>query len=216
MKTVVIYVNPQSDATKQLMAFIADNIDEINKRVNIKRVLVTKDNFTAIQQSGIQKTPTLVFEGKQYIGAQKIMRILKPPSAHRDNFGAASSPEEMVQKYMAREALINPNEDEDDNAGAIQDSQLRQKMSAFEKRRAEMIGGSHNPVSRPKPGKGGKQKAKTFDTDEDFIGSVDRGEDTPTDNYQPEEDGALIWENELNMLADQMGRKVSGKISKRH
>lgn len=214
MKTVVIYVNPQSDSTKQLMSFIADNIDEINKRVNIERILVTKNNFAAIQRRGIQKTPTLVFENKQYIGAQKIMRILKPPSAHRDNFGAASSPEEMIQKFMAREAQMSANEEEEDNSGAIQDSQLRQKLSAFEKRRSEMIGGSKNPVTRPKAN--GKQKAKTFDNDEDFVGSIDRGEDTPTENYQTEEDGALIWENELNMLADQMGRKVSGKISKRH
>src|SRR5690242_1655300 len=120
MKTVVIYVNPQSDSTKQLMSFIADNIDEINKRVNIERILVTKNNFAAIQRRGIQKTPTLVFENKQYIGAQKIMRILKPPSAHRDNFGAASSPEEMIQKFMAREAQMSANEEEEDNSGAIQ------------------------------------------------------------------------------------------------
>jgi hypothetical protein len=215
MKSVTIYVNPNTDATKALMGFIADNIDEIMKRIEIKRIKVDKTNSKKLQAQGITKTPTLVYEGKQYVGAQKIMRILKPPTAQRDNFGAHTSPEEMVHKYLERAIGTPGDAEEDEDENGNREAQLRQRMTALEKRRKGMIGGTDHPNMKGGGRKrGAPQKAKTFETDEDFIGQADRDEETPTEPAA-EEDGALIWENELNMLADQMGRKVGGKIGKR-
>ena len=157
MKKVRIYVNPSSDTTNILMGFIAENIDEINKRVVVERVLVTKRNFKDLQQRGIKKTPTLVYEGKQYIGAQKIMRILKPPSAYKDNYGASTSPEEMVQKYLAR--AIAPENGEEEDEVENRDTQIRQRMAALDKRRQEMIGGVKNPGAKAK--KSGRRSTTT-------------------------------------------------------
>lgn len=210
-----IYVNPSSETTKVLIAFIADNIDEINKRVKIQRIMVTPKNMKAVQAAGISKTPTLVFNGKSYEGAQKIMRMLKPPSSYQDNFGNNSTPEEMVHKYLNNAIQPGGDDDEEDNdRGGNRAEELRQRMAALEKRRNGMIGGKDNPATRASGKRGKKPDMRTFNTDEDFVGAVDTGEETPTESAM-EENGDLIWENELNKMADEAGRKVGNKIGKR-
>lgn len=217
MKTVKIYVNPKSESTKVLFAFIAKHIDEINRNINIRRVLVTDKNKKAVISLGITALPTLVYNGKLYPGANKIMSMLKPPSAHKDNYGQFNSPEEMLEKYMNK--AIQPNneheDDDEDDRQNQRDAQLRQRMTDFSKRREGMIGGKNNPNTVSGKNKNRKSKTPSFNNDEDFINAYDQGDETPTEQYNMEDDGDLIWENELNEMADAMGRKPPSKM-RRH
>lgn len=218
-KKVKIYVNPNTQTTNALMDFIADNIDEISRRIIIDRVRVTRKNFQTLKDRGITKTPTLVYDGKQYVGAQKIMRILKPPSAHKDNFGSNLSAEEMVQRFHMR--AIAPDEQEgetpDEDDPNNRTSMLRQRMAAFQKKRDAMLGfGDNPPIPGGKPPRKGRAaRAKSFNNDEDFMSAMDAVEETPTEMTMTEEDGDRILEDERNRLADEMGRKVGRTVSRR-
>lgn len=198
MKTVYIFTNPDSEQTKHLFSFIADHIDEINKKVIIKKVNVTKNNVSELKSKGIKQVPALALDGKIHVGVETIKRILKPNSEQRDNFGNSTSAEEMVQKFMAREMA-----EEDEEDGNNREAYLRQALSSFEKRRADMIGGKNNPVV---PKKNTKQSAG-FADDESFISASSNYDETPTENYDVD-NGDAIWEQYLNDEADQMGRKL--------
>lgn len=219
-KTVQIYVNPKSDATRELTKFIGKHLDEINKRVMVKIIKVNSRNLREVQRRGISKTPTLVYGGKKYEGTRKIITILRPPSAYRDGFGGVTSAEEMVHRFMVRNIYDGQGEEEEDDEDDPRNrgETLRKRMATFQKRRPAMEGMDGGPpisggrkVTANRRGRG----KKSFSNDEDFMREAGAYNETPTERYMTEEDGDLILENERNRLADLFGRKVGRRISSR-
>jgi len=216
-KTVYIYVNPKSQKTAQINKFIGQHLQAINKRVYVKLIRVTPTNHAKIKSKGIDQTPTLVCDGKKVMGVNKIIDLLRPPEAYRDNFGNVTSAEEMVHKWMSGIAYSKKDDDEDDEMDPEKRSEyLRQKMAAMQKKRPEMAG-----VDKKQKIKGGRKIAKTdykkqkFRDDDDFIQRRDNFDETPTDRYLTDDDGLLMLEELRNEIADSSGRKVGRNISKR-
>jgi len=205
MKKVQIYMSPNSEETKRLVTFIRDNIDDINRvaQIHIQQILVTSKNKNQVIAMGITKLPTLVFQGKARYGVQEIVKILKPPTAQRENFGQFASAEEMLQKYQEKAMQPGGSDDEEEEAS---DNQRKMRLAALAKRRSTMVGAKNNPDSfGKKTGKSAPQN-RDYKNDEDFIvASRVEIDDTPIDLY--EDDGDMALENMRNEEADAMGRK---------
>jgi hypothetical protein len=204
MKSVQIYMSPNSEETQRLVAWIRDNIDDINRvaKISIKQTLVTSKNKSAVIAMGITKLPTLVFQGKARYGVQEIIKILKPPAAQRENYGQFATAEEMLQKYQENAMRPGGSDDEEEEST---DNQRKMRLAALAKRRSSMVGAKNNPDSFGKKTKGEPQNRK-YNNDEDFMtASKVEIDETPIELY--EEDGDMLLENMKNEEADAMGRK---------
>ncbi len=220
--TVTVYVQPGTRSTKILSRYIAKNIDVINQYVFIDLFKISKDNLTEVKKRGIQRTPTLVYGKKTIVSLEKIMKILTPPSQRKDNFGyGKTSADEFVQDFQMA-ILDDESDDEDEFDPENREAEIRQKMSAMQKRRPEMKG-----VSKKQRLQGGKKlhkrqpKKSSFDKggdgDREFrdMAGVDNIAETPTYGYMSEADGELLLEEYRNELADASGRKVGKNIMTR-
>lgn len=205
MKSVQIYMSPNSEETQRLVAWIRDNIDDINRvaKISIKQTLVTSKNKSEVMAMGITKLPTLVFQGKARYGVQEIIKILKPPTAQRENFGQFATAEEMLQKYQ--ESAMRPGGSDDEEEEST-DNQRKMRIAALTKRRSTMVGAKNNPDSfGKKTGKGAPQN-REYKNDEDFmVASKVEIDETPIELY--EDDGDMLLENMKNEEADAFGRK---------
>jgi hypothetical protein len=215
---VIIYVNPGSKSTIKLDEFLADNIDQINEHLYVKRIKVTGKNVALVKKKGIDHTPTLVYNRRKFVSLEKIIRILTPPAKHKDHFGYGNtSSNDLIHQYHS--TILDTgdeNAEDDDMDPDNRTSVIRNKMAAFQKRRPQMDG-----VSKDSKLKGGRkvkatQPAKSkFDNDDEFrkASRVDNISETPARKYLEEDDGAMILEdyylNEANMSGKQVGRVVS-------
>lgn len=216
--TVIIYVQPDAKSTEILTNFIAKHLDRINHSLTVRIIRVTARNAKLVKQSGIERTPTLVYDGRKFVTLEKIVKILTPPELNQDNYGYGNtSSDELIHKYQ--NAILDTGDEDDETDPGVRGEVLRQKMAALQKRRPAMEG-----VDKSRQLRGGRKvtarppaKAK-FDSDDDFRKAtrVDNIEDTPTKaDYMDETDGARILEDYFNDEADRSGRKVGKVISKR-
>lgn len=219
--TVVVYVQPGTRSTKILTKYIAKNIDVINQYVFIELFKINKGNLAKVKKLGIQRTPTLVYGKKKIVSLEKIMKILTPPSQRKDNYGyGKTSADEFVQDFQM--AILDSESDDDEFDQDNREAEIRQKMSAMQKRRPEMKG-----VSKKQRLTGGKKlhkrqpKKDSFERgargDREFrdMAGVDNIMETPTYGYMGEADGELLLEEYRNELADASGRKVGKNIRTR-
>lgn len=215
-----IYVNPNSKSTKILDQFLAKYIDQINKRVFLKIVRVTNTNVEGVKKRGIEHTPTLVIEGKSYVGLEKIVKVLTPPTDQRDSFGMGNtSPNDLINQYQ--QTILNTgddNKEDNDMDPDVRSNVLREKMAQFQKRRPAMEGVDKSAKvtggRRVHPGSLGKSK---FDTDDDFrrASGVDNITETPSQRYMDEADGDSILEDWYLQEAINSGKKVGKTVGRR-
>lgn len=216
--TVVIYVQPEMKSTDILTNFISKNIDRINHHLTVRIVKVTPRNAKIVKQSGVDRTPTLVYDGRKFVTLEKIVRILTPPELNQDSYGYGNtSSDELIHKYQ--DAILDTGDEDDEMDPGKRGEVLRQRMAALQKRRPQMEGvdktrqlrGGRKVTAKPPP-------KSRFDTDDDFRKAtrIDNIEDTPTKNdYMDDADGARLLEDYFNDEADRSGRKVGKVISKR-
>jgi hypothetical protein len=215
---VVIYVQKDQKSTKVLTDFIANNIDRINHSLIIKLTTVNAGNAKAVKGSGIERTPTLVYDGKKFVTLEKIIQILTPPEITKDNFGYANTnPDDLVHQYQS--TIMDAGDDGDD--GDDQDTRgevIRQKMVQMQKKRPQMDGvegdrrlnGGRKITSKQPP-------KKQFSDDDEFRRAtrVDNVDDTPMKEYTDDIDGSRMLEDYYNDEADKAGRLHTGKRSGR-
>lgn len=221
MITVNLYINAQSDSTKQLRQFIAKHIDAINDQIFINQVKVTKANLDQIKKMGILHTPTLVYANRKYVGLEKIIRILTPHDEQKASYGIGNtSAEDLITQYQDTIMRIGAEEEDepDEMDPDVRKSQLQKKMAAMQKRRPEMSGvssGTKLPGGRKI--KQSTPKKTSFVDDDDFQKTVGDGgpvQETPSRRYA-EEDGDLILENYYLDMARDQGKKVGKTVSKK-
>src|ERR1700678_3268072 len=139
---MMIFVNPSAESTKRLDQFLVKYIDQINLHLFIKRIKVTKDNINKIKQMGIEHTPTLVYNKRKWTSLDKIIRILTPPANHKDHYGYGNtSSNELILQYQNNILNLGDETGEDNDMNPdTRESILRNKMTAFQKRRPQMDG----------------------------------------------------------------------------
>src|SRR5271163_4881619 len=177
---IQIFVNPGSGSTSTLTKHIGKHIDSINQLLILDIIQVTEKNFPSIKKIGVSKTPTLIYQGKHYVGVDKIIRILTPPAKDRRNLESSLSSDELVRKY--HESIYNSYDDNDSDE--TEDDDIHRKIAAFQKRRPEMEGVNDNKYVRG----GRKVVAKgnvgsRFDSDDEFrkASNVDKDGSTETE-----------------------------------
>lgn len=217
---VVIYVNPDSESTKLLNQFLARHIDQINKYIYIHRINVTNENVNAIRKKGIDRTPTLVYNNKKYVNLENIIKVLKPPTENKDNFGFGNTgPDELIHEYH-NNLILKKEDDEDDDVPENRTKEIQQKMTALQKRRPRMDDG---PMSESKSLGGRKSKSmgnnsySSFDSDDDFrrASKVDQITETPVKRFMDDEDGAIMLEDYYLDMAKETGLKRETKSRRR-
>ena len=219
---VMLFVSPDADTTKRLDKFLADNIDEINRYLYVRRIKVTSKNVAEIKRRGITETPTLVVKGKIISKLARVIQFLTPPDKARTNYGyGVTSADDYVNQYQM--SLISKPEDEDVDDTDANDperrrEEIRQKMASMQKRRPEM----REVPNQQKIGGGRKLKTTApaqskFETDDEFMvaSRTDNIDETPIKRYMEEADGDQILENYYLDEAFQAGKKVTKNISKR-
>lgn len=215
---VVIYVNPDAESTKLLDKYLAKNIDELNKYIVIKKIKVNKENSELIKKKGITRTPTLVFNGKQFVSLEKIINFLKLPSQSKDSYGTGNiSSDDLVLQYQndAIQPKENEEEEQDDMNPETRGEELRQKMMALQKRRPAQA-----ETSKPKDMRKSKSTSNSkinFETDEDFrkASGTDNILETPTKKYMDDMDGELLIEEYYLDEAIKSGKKPSTRARRK-
>jgi hypothetical protein len=210
---IIIFVNSKAASTKILTKHVSKHIDALNKVIHLEIVRVTEKNVAQIKQMGVTRTPTLLYKNKKYVSLEKIIQILTPPKHTKESFGLdIGSPDELIHKY--HDGVINAQDDDDEDDPRIsREDDIRRKMTAFQKRRPEMLG-----VEKIRKIKGGRKvvartvKSK-FRNDNEFrqAAGIDGQEETPRKQYFDDQDGESILEDYYNAEADRMGRKPNHK-----
>jgi hypothetical protein len=210
----VLYINPTAKSTELLDSFLAKYIDKINQHLYIKKIKVSSKNIDEVKSRGIIQTPTLVYNQRQIISVEKIIKFLTPPSDSKEQFrSGVSNPDDLIHQYQ--DTLMQQEDVDDDPGDAInRDAEIRQKMAALQKRRPEMDG-----VDRKAKLDGGRKVKATqpvkskFDNDDDFRSAarVDNITETPMKKYMDDEDGAMILEEYYLSEANASGKKQSTK-----
>ena len=215
-----IYVNPKSKTTEILNQFLAKYIDQINEHLFIKRISVTNENIALVKKKGIDHTPTLVYNRRKVVSLEKIVKILTPPSEHKDHYGYGNtSSNDLVTQFQS--SILDTGDDdpeEDDMSPEARSNALRQKMTAFQKKRPEMDGvEKKNKIGGGRKVKSTQPAKSKFDNDEDFkrASGMDNIIQTPSKKYMDDEDGDMILEDYYLTEALNSGKKVSNKISRR-
>lgn len=213
-----IYVNPNSKSTQILDQFLAKYIDQINRRIFLKIVRVTNQNVDEVKKRGIEQTPTLVVGNAKYVSLEKIVKILTPPADQKDSFGFGNSnPNDLITQYHT--TILDTGDDNKDDDETNPDNRanvLREKMSAFQKRRPAMSGVEGNSkLSGGRRVQAGNSKAK-FSNDDEFrkASNIDNIIETPTQKYMDDNDGGAILEEYFLQEAINSGKKV-GKPRRR-
>jgi hypothetical protein len=212
---VTIFIKKDAKSTKILTEFIAKNIDELSKFLVIDLKQVTAKNAGEVKRLGVDRTPTLVYNGKRYVSLEKIIRILTPPKNARETYGLdTGNPDELIHKYH-NGVIHTRDDDEEDDPRINRDDEIRRKMASFQKRRPQMMGmeSSDRYLRGGRKITARKRGKNEFNNDDEFRreARVDEQEDTPHSRYFSEEDGDLILENYYNHEADLQGRKKNTK-----
>lgn len=209
---VTIFINPGSQSTVMLDKFLANNIDQINEYLFVKRVKVTSSNAAELKRKGIDHTPTLIFNKKKFVSLDKIIKILTPPSKNRDHFGYGNTnPDDLILQYQS--TVLDTGEEEDnENDPENRNNEIRQKMSMLQRQRAQL-----EVKNNGKKLKSNNNVKSKFDSDDDFrkASHIDDITETPSKKYMEEADGDMILEDYYLEIAQQSGKKVGKTVSRR-
>ena len=215
-----IYINPKSKTTEILNQFLAKHIDQINEHLFIKRISVSSENIALVKRKGIDHTPTLVYNRRKVVSLEKIVKILTPPSDHKDHYGYGNMSSSDLVNQFQNSILDTGDDDPEDNdmSPEARSNVLRQKMAALQKKRPQMDGvGDKNKIIGGRKVKSNKSVASEFKNDDDFkkATGMDNIIQTPVKKYMDDDDGAMILEEYYLTEAINNGKKVSNTTSRR-
>ena len=225
MAEVTLYYNGDSENGRQLQNYLKekDRLSILNREITIHFVDTKyKANEQMARQNHIQRTPTLTGGTKNpLVGNTDIFRffefVIKKVSS------TVKEKDEPIE-----DENIYPEEEEEDNKAF----DPRQSMAEFAKRRAQMYekykGSTPQGQGQSQGGQGQNQggrgrsamkktvEVETFDDDQAFLKKSGRDfEEVEEDNIAIADETETLLEDYYNKEADDFGRKVSGKISKR-
>lgn len=198
--TVYIYLNEKAASTVTLSKHLAKHIDDLNNLLLIHFIYITKNNSEKVKQKGIRKTPTLIYENRRFEGLEKIIQVLTPPQRNKESYGyGVTNPDEMLHKWQDEIIQNHADDDQEEALGdTIGDTEIRDKMAAFQKKRPKM---SDNVSQKQKIPGGrlvkGKSNQKEYHGDDDFLkdSGVNNQDQTPTSQYTEDVDGELLLED---------------------
>jgi len=211
---VDVYLNAKSNSAKLLADHLAKHIDGLNEIILISFIYISPKNAALVQKKGIRRTPTLIYGPRKFEGLDKIIQVLTPPKRSRETYGyGVSNPDEMLHKWQSdiieTAGADGEDEDEDDMNPTARESQLRQKMAAFQKQRPRMEGvPSKNKITGGRKVKAGIVQ-KEYGNDDDFLKDTNtlNVKQTPTSSYVEDTDGELILEDYYLAEAIKDGKK---------
>lgn len=206
-----VYYKPNSSSTKKIASFIGQN-EGIMNRYFFRFKNVTRQHVKAeAKKYGIKAVPSMVIEGVLYSGADPIIKKLGGDNAttvrHRQE--QPISHEDMLNKFMMREAMT-PDDEDDDITEGMNNDEIRRKVSALSSKKPhckakESMSGqssrsrSTTPNRIPKKRPGVKTRRPVENDDDAFLrkagrDNIDpRGDMTDATPY-PIEDGEALLE----------------------
>lgn len=221
---LVIYVKRDAESTKALKAFVAKHIAQICKFAEIKFIAAdTAEILRSMKQQGITKTPTLIYQGKQFNKMDKIIAILTPPSAKRDGLGdSVSASDEYVRDYQMGILDDDEGEDQGDN---MTEEEIRAKSAALQARRPVMsdeinskskVAGGRKITTRRPAAPAQQSFGDGFAGDDAFLKAAGRDniEPTPVASSTDIDGDAFLEEYYLQLAGSQ--KKQSNRDWKRH
>lgn len=132
-KTVVdLYYKPESSPTKKIISFIDVNEGVMDKYF-FRFKNVTHPNVKAeAKKHGVKRAPSIVIEGVLYSGAEPIIKVLSGglESAPRRATPQPISDEDMLNKFMMREAMT-PEDDDDIMTEGMDQDEIRKRTMAL-------------------------------------------------------------------------------------
>lgn len=169
------YVDTKKKTSKQLVSFIASNIDTLMNMLDINIVKISSKNIKVVKNSGITHTPTLVLNNRHIPQLSNILPVLnnmidKKPSTSKFVSGEGN----IVDQYQ--HSIMHESDSEDSDS--FDRSNIQRKMADIQSRRPEMLEvDDGNKIMGGRKMRKTKKTDKTYDSDTAFLKASKQADD---------------------------------------
>ena len=112
---MIIFNDSKSRFNKDLVDFLKRNLEPaiIKGGLNFNYKISGQDDIDNLKNSGINRLPAMVLDGRNYIGVEDIIEEIRKRVKDNNGNSSVKSEEEVIRDYYMKEAMANTSRDMD-------------------------------------------------------------------------------------------------------